>query len=134
VQGTEGRNSISGFPLLEIDLAVRRQFPITERVNLQFRAESFNIINHPNFGSPLNNIGTCTQGVPCTPVYGWGASQAMLNQSLFSHGFYGSGFGSLYQVGGPRSLQFSVKLQILPRQRNLWVTDMVESCREVRLS
>ena len=33
-----------------MDLAVRRDFPIHERLKLQFRAEAFNIFNHPNFG------------------------------------------------------------------------------------
>jgi len=35
----------------------------------------------------------------------------MLNQSMGSSGVYGTAFGSLYQVGGPRSLQLSMKLQ-----------------------
>jgi hypothetical protein len=33
-----------------MDIAVRRQFNINEHVDLQFRAEAFNLINHPNFG------------------------------------------------------------------------------------
>jgi hypothetical protein len=110
-QGSEARNSIRGFPLVEVDLAVRRQFRLTEGMNLQFRAEGFNVINHPNLGNPFNNIGSCAIGIPCTPIYGWGTSQAMLNQSLGGNGIYGTAFGSLYQVGGPRSLQLSLKLQ-----------------------
>jgi hypothetical protein len=110
-QGSEARNNIRGFPLVEVDLAVRRQFRLTEGMNLQFRAEGFNVINHPNLGNPFNNIGTCSIGIPCTPIYGWGTSQAMLNQSLGGNGIYGTAFGSLYQVGGPRSLQLSLKLQ-----------------------
>jgi hypothetical protein len=110
-QGSEGRNSIRGFPLVEIDLALRRQFNVGERIRLQFRAEGFNLINHPNFGNTLSTMGICAQGVQCAPVFGWGTSQAMLNQSLAAGGFYGSGFGSLYQVGGPRSFQLSMKLQ-----------------------
>jgi hypothetical protein len=109
-QGTEGRNTIRGFPLLEMDVALRRQFNLTERMKLQFRAEGFNVINHPNFANPLNNLGTCAQGVPCTPVYGWGTSQTMLNQSMAGD-VYTNGFGTLYQVGGPRSLQLAIKLQ-----------------------
>ena len=110
-QGSEGRNGIRGFPLLQIDVAVRRQFNLNERINVQVRAEAFNIINHPNFGNPLNNIGTCAIGTQCSPVYGWGTSQSMLNQSMGSSGVYGTAFGSLYQVGGPRSMQLSMKLQ-----------------------
>jgi hypothetical protein len=111
-QGSEGRNSIRGFPLVQLDIALRRQFRLGENLNLQFRAEAFNVINHPNFGPPLNNMGICSLGAQCTAVFGWGTSQAMLNQSMgASGGDYATPFGSLYQVGGPRSLQLSMKLQ-----------------------
>jgi hypothetical protein len=111
-QGNEARNSIRGFPLLEMDLALRRQFNITERVNLQFRAEGYNFINHPNFGNPLNNMGVCPLGGQCSPVYGWGTSQSTLNQQLgATNASFVTSFGSLYQVGGPRSFQLSMKLQ-----------------------
>lgn len=110
-QGSEPRNNISGFSLVEMDIGLRRQFDISERVNLQFRAEGFNVINHPNFGNPLNTLGTCALGVPCTPEVGFGTSQAMLNQSMGSSNFHGTPLNALYQVGGPRSLQLSMKLQ-----------------------
>jgi hypothetical protein len=111
-QGSEGRNTIRGFPLVQLDLAIRRQFSITEHLKLQFRADGFNFINHPNFGNPLSNLGTCALGAPCTPVFGWGTSQGMLNSSLGAGANgYGSPLGSLYQIGGPRSFQLSMKLQ-----------------------
>ena len=53
-QGTEGRNDIPGFGLVQVDLSISRKFPITERVNLQFRADAFNVFNHPNFANPVN--------------------------------------------------------------------------------
>jgi hypothetical protein len=113
VQGSAARNSIRGFPLVQIDLSIRRQFNLAERLHLLVRADAFNVINHPNFANPLSSIGTCAQGVTCPPQYGFGTSQSMLNQALGggAGGFYGSAFGSLYQVGGPRSLQLSMKLQ-----------------------
>ena len=40
-----------------MDLAVRRDFPIHERPKLQFRAEAFNIFNHPNFGNINPTLG-----------------------------------------------------------------------------
>jgi hypothetical protein len=113
-QGSEGRNSIRGFPLVQVDVAIRRQFSINEHLRLQFRAEGFNVINHPNFGNPLNTIGNCNGSTPCSPAYGFGIAQAMLNQSMGANGNtaeYGNGFGSLYQVGGPRSFQLSMKLE-----------------------
>ena len=39
------------------DFSVHREFPIHESLKLQFRAEMFNVLNHPNFGPPLGNLG-----------------------------------------------------------------------------
>ncbi|HEU4834504.1 MAG TPA: carboxypeptidase regulatory-like domain-containing protein [Pyrinomonadaceae bacterium] len=98
-QGSLGRNVLRGFPVYQLDLGFRRQFNFTERVNLQFKTEFFNIFNHPNFGDPDGLLASST----------FGFSTAMLGRSLGSGGVLG-GFNPLYQVGGPRSIQFSVKL------------------------
>ena len=79
---------------------MQRQFHVTENVGLRFRAEFFNIFNHPNFGSP-NNILT-------SPLFG--RSTQTLANSLGSGGANG-GLNPLYQIGGPRSIQFALKLQ-----------------------
>jgi hypothetical protein len=50
--GNAGRNIIPGPGNEVIDLALARRFPITERSSLEFRAEGFNIFNHPNYGIP----------------------------------------------------------------------------------
>jgi hypothetical protein len=93
-QGSEGRNDIPGFGLTQVDLSVGRKFLFTERVKIQFRADAFNVLNHPNFANPQ---GFFQFG----PIYL--QSQKMLNQSL-------GGLSSLFQQGGPRSLQLSLKL------------------------
>jgi hypothetical protein len=100
-QGDLGRNSIRAFGLTQWDFAVHRDFPIREGLKLQFRAEMFNVVNHPNF-APFNsdfNVGD--------PYFG--QSTEMLGQYL--GGVSGNGgFNALYNLGGPRSIQLALKL------------------------
>jgi Carboxypeptidase regulatory-like domain/TonB dependent receptor len=53
--GTTPRNSIFGPHFRDVDLSLFKNFPVTERVNLQFRVETFNISNTPNFFIGNNN-------------------------------------------------------------------------------
>jgi hypothetical protein len=100
-QGNLGRNALRGFGAAQWDFAVHREFPIRESMKLQFRAEMFNVLNHPDFATP--------DGVLNSPVFG--LSQQMLGRSLGGFGSSGSGaFSSLYQMGGPRSIQLALKL------------------------
>jgi len=99
-QGDYGRNVLRGFGAAQVDLAFQRQFHLTERMQLRFRGEFFNIFNHPNFGAPDNKI---TDGL-------FGLSTATLNNSLGSGGANG-GLNPLYQIGGSRSIQLALKLQ-----------------------
>lgn len=94
-QGTEGRNDIPGFGLVQGDLSLSRKFAITDRVNLQFRTDAFNVFNHPNFANPSGYFQFGTFGLQ---------SQTMLNQAL------GGGLNALFQEGGPRSLQLSMRV------------------------
>jgi hypothetical protein len=50
--GNAGRNILRGPGLANFDLGLARQFKATERIALQFRAEFFNLTNHPNFYLP----------------------------------------------------------------------------------
>ncbi len=93
-QGTEGRNDIPGFGLTQVDLSIGRKFPLTERINLQFRADAFNLFNHPNFSNPAAFIE-------------FGPTQ-LVSGSMLNHGL--GGLSPLFQEGGPRSLQLSMKL------------------------
>jgi len=106
--GTLTRNALRGFFVSQLDLAVRRKFNLTEGSDLQFRVDFFNIFNHPNFGDPLGPLGTFTPGFPFTPQSTFGLSNRTLAQSLGTGGT-GGGFSPLYQIGGPRSIQFSLR-------------------------
>ena len=50
--GNLGRNVLSGPTYKQWDLAIYKNTAITERVNMQLRAEFFNVLNHPNFANP----------------------------------------------------------------------------------
>jgi hypothetical protein len=98
-EGTLGRNVLRGFPLNQINVTVRREFALLERLKLQFRAEMFNVLNHANFANPTGDL--------FSPEFGY--STQMLSQNLGRGGVNG-GLNPLYQVGGPRSIQLALRL------------------------
>ena len=56
-----GRNTIRGPGFWNFDFGILKRFDVTERVNIQFRAEMFNAFNHPNFENPRNaTVGSPT--------------------------------------------------------------------------
>ena len=61
--GGVGRNTMFGPPLKVLDFSTFKDFRLKERASLQFRAEFFNVLNHPNLGQPGNVLGTATFGV-----------------------------------------------------------------------
>jgi hypothetical protein len=91
--GDAPRNFLRGFDAVQTDIAVRRSFPINDSLKVQFRAEAFNLPNHPNFGAVNATYGNVQ----------FGEATAILSQSL-------GVLSPLYQMGGPRSLQLALKL------------------------
>jgi hypothetical protein len=91
--GNAPRNLVRGFDAWQMDFAMRREFPVHERLKLQFRAEAFNVFNHPNFGYINSNFGEST----------FGQATGSLASSL-------GVLSPIYQMGGPRSMQFALKL------------------------
>jgi hypothetical protein len=93
VIGNAPRNHLRGFGETQLNLAIRRDIPLQNRVTLRFRAEAFNLLNHPNFGyiDPMYTDATFGQAI------------SMLNTSLGT-------VASQYQQGGARSMQFALKL------------------------
>ena len=96
-QGDLGRNTLRGFDFSQVDLSVRRQILLSEKWRLNISAQAFNIFNHPNFANPSamdsSNLSSPAFGVATRTVGG------------------GVGGGSLYQSGGPRSIELVARFQ-----------------------
>jgi hypothetical protein len=90
---TAPRNFVRAFGAFQVNSAVRRQFQLRDSLALQFRAEAFNVFNHPVFGY-VDPTLTDAQ---------FGQVTKTLAQTLGST-------SALYQQGGPRSMQFALKV------------------------
>ena len=97
-QGNLGRNTITGFGMSQVDLAVRREFRVGERRTLQFRMEAFNGLNEANFADPVRFMSS--------PMFG--QSTSMLNLMLGT-GSPGSGLAPILETGGARSFQAALR-------------------------
>src|SRR5215472_5522117 len=85
--GNLGRNPFTGPNFVNTDLSLVKNTKVTERMNVQFRAEAFDMLNHPNFGNPNLNAQSSTFG--------------RITGTRFPTGEFGSA----------RQLQLSLKLQ-----------------------
>jgi hypothetical protein len=92
-QGNAPRNLVRGFSAFQENIGVRRAFHLHDALNLQVGMEMFNVTNHPNFGYID----------PHLPDLLFGQPTKLLNQSFGTT-------GSIYQQGGPRSMQISLRL------------------------
>jgi hypothetical protein len=100
-QGNEGINTLDGPHYRNADLSLFKTFALNDRFGLQFRAESFNISNTPNFATPGATISAWTQGAVTTRN-----STGLVAESDGKLGVTTdtSGFSS------PRNFQFALKL------------------------
>lgn len=91
--GNLGRGVFTGPGLTEVDLSVLKNIAVSERISLQFRAEFFNLMNHPNYASPNQTVFTNT-GSATQPSYVINPTAGLINNLATS----------------PRQIQFGLKL------------------------
>lgn len=89
VFGNLGRDTVTGPDLFQIDAALQKDTKLTERMGLIFRAEVYNVFNHPELGSPNLNISS-----PAT----FGRITSLANTSPIG-------------TGGARSIQLALRLR-----------------------
>lgn len=107
--GNLARNALAGPGLAQLDLTLAKKFSITERTNVELRAEAYNILNHPNFANPAARLN---QGLPTGPT----TSNSIQPGQAFNQGAAGSSFGLLSSTvgnyigqGTNRQLQFALR-------------------------
>jgi hypothetical protein len=54
--GDVGRNCLRGPRQVNLDFSLAKLFPVSESQTFEFRAEFFNMFNHPNFANPISNL------------------------------------------------------------------------------
>ena len=101
-QGGEelGRNAVRGYGMWQADVAMDRPIAIGESVRLNFRVEGYNVFNHALFGDPLRYLSN--------PLFGYAQSPLAL---MLGSGSPGSGPAPAFELGGPRSIQASLRFQ-----------------------
>ena len=95
--GTEGRNAVIGPPYADLDFSLSKSFAFrSESQRLQFRGESFDLPNHPNFDDPYHDF----EVIACGPN----------NSSLCPTANYGAVLSSnAHEDKPPRQIQLSFK-------------------------
>ncbi len=112
--GDLGRNALQGPPFKQWDLAIYKNTKITEQLSLQLRAEFFNLLNHPNFSSPLLPAFIADPASNISPTCGCGF--ALSGNREVGNGAYqivatgDVGIGNPFLGGGgPRGIQLAAK-------------------------
>jgi hypothetical protein len=106
--GNLGRNSLRGPTYKQWDLSIHKNTAITERVNLQLRAEFFNLLNHPNFASPVLPLFLADPGVNGFAING-NREVGVGGYGITATGDVGIG-NPFLGGGGPRGIQLAAKI------------------------
>jgi len=97
--GNMGRNIFRDFGFRNVDFSTTKNFRFGERLNMQFRAEFFNIFNHPNFANPFGGQNGWGHNDPSVPgAGGFGCSCATPDVAA-SNPVIGSGGSRAVQLG-----------------------------------
>ncbi len=86
--GDLGRNVARGPGYYEFDTALQKKFRVNERYTMSFRAEAFNLLNHPIYANPSGNFSSGS----------FGRVTSILNTGAVG-------------TGTPRRLQFALRLE-----------------------
>jgi hypothetical protein len=95
--GDVGRNCLRGPQQVNMDFALGKLFPFAESHNFEFRAEFFNLLNHPNFANPISNLNA---------LFGSGGSIDQTTGRVLNPGNFGR---IISTSNNPRIIQFALR-------------------------
>jgi Carboxypeptidase regulatory-like domain/TonB dependent receptor len=106
--GNLGRNALRGLDFKQLDMALAKDFAITERTRFTLRWDVYNIFNHPNFSNPPSVLGG---GLPSSPTAAGIQPGQPFTQVLAGTAFGGlnSTVGRLVNFGTARQMQLSAR-------------------------
>jgi hypothetical protein len=110
--GDSGVGSCTGPGIANTDFSTYKNFKVTERVNVQFRMEFYNLFNKTQFRADQNNFQLASGGVACLPgttdshCAGHADNTVSYNQAEFGQG----NFGQITKDRGPREIQYALKI------------------------
>ncbi|MEZ5426006.1 MAG: hypothetical protein R2747_07070 [Pyrinomonadaceae bacterium] len=100
-QGYLGRNTLRGFPFFQLDASLFRRITLTRNVSLNLGVNAYNVLNRVNLADMSGNLGTRFSG-------GNFLTNTYFGRTTSTYG--GNDFTPYYLYGGPRTIQFSVKI------------------------
>ncbi len=98
MNGTLGRNVLTGPGLFQVDASLRKQIRLLGASLLEVNASAFNLFNHASFSNPVGYLGS--------PVFGQPTSMQNL---MLGSGNPNAGLTPIFQTGGPRTVELGVK-------------------------
>jgi len=101
--GTAGNNLFRSMPYYNVDFSVTKVFKIKERLTAQFRAEAFNLFNHPNISNTFGGPGGDNSFTDPTATGGAGFGFRNETPDITSS-------NAVLGSGGPRAIQLGLKL------------------------
>ena len=98
--GNASRDLFRGPGITNVDLSITKIFRFRERISAQFRAEAFNVFNHPNFANPQGGPNGYANNDPSA---GFGMGCGCITPDV-------AGSNPVLGSGGPRAIQLGLKI------------------------
>jgi len=105
--GNSRRNNYTGPRLTQVDLTLKKEFSVTERLSFEFHADAYNIMNHPNYANP----GTVrlSQTLSTAPGNGVQPGTPFTLSNAGAFGVLSSTVGNQVGIGSNRQIQLSLR-------------------------